>query len=75
VLIVEKEFVYSKLKGSGFHQKYKCVAITPKGQSDITTGAVAQKLRDHLRVSFYGLVDLNAYGLLILCAFKFGTKN
>ena len=39
-----------------------------------STRVVARKLRDHLRVPFYGLIDLNTHGFLILCAFKFGPK-
>ena len=66
-LIVEKESIYSRIKASGFHKKYKCVVTTPKGQSYVATREVSRKLRDHLRVPFYISVDLNAHGLLILC--------
>ena len=70
MLIVEKESIYSRLKALGFHKKYKCVVTTPKGQ----TRVVAWKLREHQRVPFYGMVDLNAHGFVVICAFKFGTK-
>ncbi|PWA90582.1 hypothetical protein CTI12_AA099800 [Artemisia annua] len=74
-LIVQKDVVYKRLAEDGFYTQFSCIIITGKGQPDVGTTKFLKMLNEYLQIPVYTLLNFNPYGLHILSAYAFGSKN
>lgn len=75
LLIVEKHSVFTILRDTEFHIKYKCIVITPSGYPELSTRSLVRKLSDEFKLPIYGLGDLNKDGAKIIRTFMLGSQN
>lgn len=75
VLVVEKDTVFTRLIEDNIMDKIgrKIILVTAKGYPDINTRVLLKKIEIELQKPIYIIVDADAYGIDIMCTYKFGS--
>ncbi|KAL7026491.1 hypothetical protein ACKWTF_005043 [Chironomus riparius] len=75
VLVVEKDTVFTRLIEENIMEKIgkKIILITAKGYPDINTRVMLKRIEMELQKPIYIIVDADAYGIDIMCTYKFGS--
>lgn len=75
ILFVEKYSAFIELAQFNFHNRYHCIIVTGKGQSDLATRSFLRRLTNELRLPIFCLVDCDVAGLEIFILMKYGSTN
>ena len=76
VLVVEKDAIFQKLLDDDFCALMPpCILVTGKGFPDINTRMLLNRIWNDFQVPCFILVDADAYGIEIMCVFKFGSRS
>lgn len=73
ILLIEKETILLQLALTGFHRTYNCLMVSGKGQPDVPTRLLLNRLQSDLRLPVVTLYDCNPYGIEIMAVFKYGS--
>ena len=72
VLVVEKDTIFQKLLGDRDKcpEYLNCILITGKGEPDIATRILVNRLAEIEKLPTYILVDNDPYGFEIMCTYR-----
>ena len=75
VLVVEKDTVFTRLIEDNVMEKIgrKIILVTAKGYPDINTRVLLKRFEMELQKPIYIIVDADAFGIDIMCTYKFGS--
>jgi meiotic recombination protein SPO11 len=77
VLLVEKDAAFARLAEDRFHERYRCVALTGKGEPDVATRLMLRRLVEASEggaLPVLALVDADPHGLEILLTYRHGSR-
>lgn len=76
VIVVEKDAIFQRLVEDKIFLTLPCIIVTGKGIPDLATRIFLSKLYSLCpELLFFGLVDWNPSGVLILSTYKYGSPG
>ena len=75
ILVVEKDTIYNLLWQAKFNEKHNCLIITRHGMLDERTRSFVRMLEEKIDVPIFSIIDLYAYGSLIIKTYAIGSNE